>query len=190
MLKKILWGLGIVIALPLLAALLVKKQYHVETHVVIAQPTQVVFDYVRFLTNQDNYSVWASMDPNMQKSHQGIDGTVGFVSGWHSENPDVGTGEQEIKAIVEGERIDYELRFYQPFNAVSPAYMLTESVSEKETRVRWGFTGNLPYPMNLMLLFVDVEGMIAADLQQGLDNLKLIMEAPATEAEPPPADAG
>jgi len=191
MLKKILWALGIVIALPLLAALLVKKQYHVETQVVIAQPTQVVFDYVRFLTNQDNYSVWASMDPNMQKSHQGVDGTVGFVSGWHSENSDVGTGEQEIKAIVEGERIDYELRFYQPFNAVSPAYMLTESVSEKETRVRWGFTGNLPYPMNLMLLFVDVEGMIAADLQQGLDNLKLIMEAPAIEAEPaPPAAAG
>ncbi|MDX1392049.1 MAG: SRPBCC family protein [Rheinheimera sp.] len=181
MLKKILLAVGLLLALPLVAALFVKQDYRVETQVVIDQPKSVVFDYIRFLSNQDNFSVWAAMDPNMQKSYRGVDGTVGFVSGWHSENPDVGTGEQEIKAIDEGQRIDYELRFYQPYAAVSPAYMQTEALSDNQTRVSWGFAGHMPYPMNLMLLFVDVEGMIAADLQQGLDNLKLILEAPPAE---------
>ena len=178
MIKKILLAVALLLAIPLVSALFVKQDYQVESQVVIEQPTPLVFDYIRFLANQDNFSVWAAMDPNMQKSSRGIDGTVGFVSAWRSDNPDVGVGEQEIKAIVEGERIDFELRFAEPFTAVSPAYMTTEAISPTQTRVSWGFAGHMPYPMNLMLLVMDVEAIIAADLQQGLDNLKLILETP------------
>ena len=180
MIKKIVLLIVILLAIPLLVALFIKQDYQVKAEVVINQPKLVVFDYIRFLTNQDNFSVWAAMDPNMQKSSQGIDGTVGYISSWHSENRDVGTGEQEIMAINEGERIDFELRFYQPFSAVSPAYMQTQALTELQTRVSWGFAGHMPYPMNLMLVFIDVEAMIAADLQQGLENLKLILETPPT----------
>lgn len=183
MLKKILLVIVVLLAIPLLTALFVKQDYKVETQVVIQQPAQLVFDYIRFLGNQDNFSVWAAMDPQMQKSYRGVDGTVGFVSAWHSDNPDVGVGEQEIKAIVDGERIEFELRFLEPFAAVSPAYMTTEAITAQQTRVSWGFSGHMPYPMNLMLLVMDVENIIAADLQQGLDNLKLILEAPVQEAE-------
>lgn len=178
MIKKILLAVAILLAIPLVTALFVKQDYQVKAEVVIGQPSQLVFDYIRFLGNQDNFSVWVAMDPAMQKSSRGVDGTVGFVSAWQSDNPDVGVGEQEIKAIVEGERIDFELRFAEPFNAVSPAYMTTEAISPTQTRVSWGFAGYMPYPMNLMLLVMDVEGIIAADLQQGLDNLKLILETP------------
>lgn len=183
MIKKILLVLGVLLAIPLVVALFVKQDYKVETQVVIQQPAQVVFDYIRFLGNQDNFSVWAAMDPNMQKSYRGVDGTVGFVSAWQSDNPDVGSGEQEIKAIQEGQRIDFELRFYQPFESVSPAYMTTETIAPAQTRVSWGFAGHMPYPMNLMLLLMDVETIIAADLQQGLDNLKLILEAPPAQGD-------
>jgi hypothetical protein len=34
----------------------------------------------------------------------------------------------------------------------------------------------MPYPMNLMLLFMDMDGMLGKDLQQGLDNLKGVLE--------------
>jgi hypothetical protein len=61
--------------------------------------------------------------------------------------------------------------------------MTTEALTEQQTRVTWGFTGHMPYPMNLMLLVTDVESRIAADLQQGLQNLKLILELPVTEAD-------
>jgi hypothetical protein len=181
MLKKIILAVVILAAIPLVVALFVKQDYTVRTEVIIQQPELVVFDYIRFLTNQDNFSVWASLDPNMQKTYKGVDGTVGFISAWHSDNPDVGSGEQEIKAIVEAERIDYELRFFEPFAAVSPAYMQTEAITDQQTRVTWGFAGHMSYPMNLMLLVMDVEAMVAADLQQGLENLKLILEAPAAE---------
>lgn len=128
--------------------------------------------------NQDNFSVWAALDPNMQKSSDAVDGTVGYLSRWHSENSDVGSGEQQIIAITEGERIDLQLTFHQSFASVSHAYMTTAALSAGQTRVSWNFSRQLPYPVNLMLLFVDVEGMIAEDLQQGLENLKLILEMP------------
>ncbi|WP_350563104.1 hypothetical protein, partial [Psychrobacter sp. CAL346-MNA-CIBAN-0220] len=91
------------------------------------------------------------------------DATVGFVSAWASENPDVGVGEQEIIAIDEGKRIDFELRFISPFEATEPAYMSTTAVNANQTKVDWVFSGHFAYPTNLMFLFIDFETMIGAD---------------------------
>ena len=99
MLMKILIASAILIAIPLIVALFVKKDYAVEREITINKPKQEVFDYVKLLKNQDNYSIWATMDPNMKKTYRGTDGTVGFVSAWESKVDSVGVGEQEIKKI-------------------------------------------------------------------------------------------
>ena len=124
-LKKILITLGILIAIPLIAALFIKKDYAVEREIIINKPKQEIFDYIRFLKNQDNYSKWAMMDPSMKKTYTGTDGTVGFISAWDSNNKDVGKGEQEITKITEGFRIEFKLRFKLPFEAEDDAYMTT-----------------------------------------------------------------
>ena len=135
-----------------------------------------MFDYVKYLKNQDNYSKWATMDPNMKKTYTGTDGTVGFVSAWESEVKNVGVGEQEIKVIKEGEIVDWELRFKKPFENTDDAYMTTTSVSPNQTKVTWVFKGAFPYPMNLMTLFVDFDKELGGDLEIGLNNLKTILE--------------
>lgn len=175
-LKKILIVIGILIAIPLIVALFVKKDYAVEKEIVINKPKIEVFDYIKFLKNQDNYSKWNNLDPNMKKTYTGTDGTVGFISHWESDNEEVGWGEQEIKKITEGERIDFELRFIKPFEATEPAFMTTEAISENQTKVKWGFSGHMNYPMNLVMLFMDFEQMIGDDLQTGLTNLKSVLE--------------
>lgn len=175
-LKKVLIALAVIIAIPLVIALFVKKEYAVEREININKPNTEVFEYIKYLKNQDNYSKWATMDPNMKKDSRGTDGQVGFVSTWDSEIEDVGKGEQEIVKITEGKRIDFELRFIKPFEATEPAYMTTEAVSERETKVKWGFSGKMPYPMNIMMLFMNMEEMIGADLEEGLKNLKVVLE--------------
>lgn len=175
-LKKILLVIVVLIAIVLILAAFTKKKYGVEREIVINKPKQEVFDYIKHLKNQDNYSKWAMMDPAMKKTYTGTDGTVGFVSAWDSEKKDVGKGEQEIKKIAEGERVDFELRFIKPFESTEQAYMQTETVSPTSTRVKWGFDGHMNYPMNLMLLFMDFEKMIGDDLQTGLTNLKSNLE--------------
>jgi uncharacterized protein YndB with AHSA1/START domain len=174
---KTLLVLGLLVAFVLIGAALVKSEYAVEREVTIHKPRPEVFKYVKFLKNQDNYSVWSQMDPNSKKTYTGIDGTVGFIATWDSKNENVGKGEQEITKIVEGERIDLALRFQEPFETNDMAYMVTEDASDGHTKVKWGFNGKMKYPMNLLLLFMDMEGMLGKDLQQGLDNLKAKMES-------------
>jgi uncharacterized protein YndB with AHSA1/START domain len=174
--KRILIGILILIVLVLVTALFVKKEYGVEREVTINKSKQEVFDYVKLIKNQDKYSVWSTKDPNMKKEYKGNDGEVGFVSGWDSQDGEVGAGEQEIKKIVDGERIDMELRFTRPFKATDDAYFTFESAGENATKVKWGFKGKMAYPMNIMLLGMDMEKMLGDQLQTGLDNLKKLME--------------
>lgn len=174
--KYILVGLLSVIAIALIAALFTEKEYAVEREVVINKSKSEVFDYVIMLKNQDNYSVWAQRDPNMKKEFRGTDGTVGCVSAWESKMDEVGKGEQEVKQIIAGERIDYELRFMEPFEATDNAYIAFSAVDSTKTNVKWGFNGAMKYPMNLMLLMMDMDAMLGADLQTGLNNLKGILE--------------
>jgi hypothetical protein len=171
-------GLSIVgiVALVLIVALFINGKYAVEREVKINKSKQEVYDYVKYLKNQDNFSVWAKADPAMKKEFAGEDATVGCMASWDSENPDVGKGEQKIVKIAEGERIDYELHFIEPFESTDYAYLTTTSVNDSVTSVKWGFHGEMKYPMNLMMLFMDMEAMLAPDLQNGLNNLKGILE--------------
>jgi hypothetical protein len=175
-LKRILFVILAIIGLALITALFVKNEMKAEREVIINKPKNEVYDYVKYLKNQNDYSKWGTMDPAMKKQFKGTDGTVGFVSAWESEKDDVGKGEQEITAIKEGERIDYELRFIEPMESKATAYMITEAVSENQTKVRWGFNGRINYPFNIMYLFMDMEKMVGDDFSAGLNKLKTNLE--------------
>lgn len=175
--KLIFFFIGIIVLL-LIAGLFVKKEYAVERAIVINKPKAEVFNYVKFVKNQDNYSVWNKKDPAMKKDYKGNDGQVGFVAAWDSSDKEVGKGEQEIVNIVDGDRIDMKLRFKEPFEAEDNAYMITETVSPNEIKVKWGFKGTMNYPMNLMLLFMDMDKELGGALDAGLKDLKTILEKP------------
>jgi hypothetical protein len=54
--------------------------------------------------------------------------------------------------------------------------MQTDSVSQNETRVTWKFDSRMNYPMNIMLLFMNMDKMVGNDLAKGLINLKQVLE--------------
>ncbi|MCW2262733.1 MULTISPECIES: hypothetical protein [Sphingobacterium] len=78
-LKKIVIVLLLIVAVLLITALFLKKDYAVKREITINKPKQEVFDYIKYLRNQNNFSKWAMMDPLMTKTYQGTDGTVGFI---------------------------------------------------------------------------------------------------------------
>lgn len=67
-LKKILIAIVAIIAIALITALFVKKEYAIERTISINKPKEAVFNYIKYLKNQDTYSKWAMMDPNMKKT--------------------------------------------------------------------------------------------------------------------------
>ncbi len=174
-LKKILIGLVALIALILVVALFVKKDFAAEKEVVVNKPKQEVFNYIKLLKNQNEYGVWAKKDPSIKQEFTGVDGTEGFTSSWEG-NSDVGKGSQTIKKITDGQRLDLDLHFIDPMDSHSPAWITTDEVSPTQTKVKWGMSGKMAYPFNFLGLFMNMDEMIGKDLQEGLNNLKVIME--------------
>ena len=166
--------LGIIAAL-LIAGLFIPKGMKATREIIINKPNAEVFNYIKQLKNQDNYSKWGSMDPNMKKEYRGTDATVGFVSAWEG-NKKVGAGEQEITGVEEGRKLSTELRFIKPFKSVAQSTMTTEALSDNSTKVSWGFEGQMNYPMNIMKLFMNMEKSIGNDFGTGLSNLKSLLE--------------
>ncbi|GLU44439.1 SRPBCC family protein [Allomuricauda sp. NBRC 101325] len=166
--------LGIILLIAVLAAI-APKTYNVSRTIEISKSKAEVFNYLKFLKNQDEWSPWGKRDPNMQKKFTGKDGEVGAISYWKG-NKEVGEGEQELSKIVEGERIESQLRFLKPWKSTSDAYLVTEEIDEQRTRVIWGFSGNNQFPMSIMMLFMNMDKMIGKDFEEGLASLKEIME--------------
>ncbi len=163
-----------IIALFLIIALFIRHTYHVERDVEINKPKQEVFNYVKYIKNQESYNKWVMMDPDMRRNYIGTDGAPGFVSTWDSDNKNVGKGEQEIKGITEGEKLNLEVRFEKPFKNIANISMITQALQGNKTKVKWRMEGKNSYPMNLMNLFIP--GMLGKDLAISLTNLKAILE--------------
>jgi hypothetical protein len=50
------------------------------------------------------------------------------------------------------------------------------SENDSVSKVKWGFFGKIKYPMNFMLLLMDMDAMLGKDLEGGLTNLKKLLE--------------
>jgi hypothetical protein len=174
-LKRILFFIAAVVAIALITALFVSGDVSIKKEVVINKPKQQVFDYIKVLKNQNYYSVWSKMDPNIKQSYTGTDGTVGFVSAWEG-NSKVGKGSQTITGITDGEKIETDLHFIKPWESHSKAFITTTAATDSTTKVSWGFDSKIPYPLNLMCLFTDMKKMLGEDYEKGLTSLKTILE--------------
>lgn len=174
--KRILIALILIVSIVLITAYFMPREYAVTKEITINRRADSVFNYIRYFKNQNEFSVWSKIDPKMKLTYKGTDGTVGAISAWESEVKDVGIGEQEVTKIIEGKRIDFALRFKKPMEDTAVAFMSTETVSNDQTKVKWGISGVMPYPINIMLPMMKMDQMIGNDLQKGLVNLKAKME--------------
>lgn len=125
-----------ILAIPLTAAAFMDKQFTIEEKILIHKPLNKVFSYLKLLRNAENYNKWVMTDPNLQKEFSGADGTAGFLYRWKSDMKQVG---QDIKRIIEGNRIDYEIRFTKPFAGTSVSSLLTQPAGNGQTEVTWAF---------------------------------------------------
>lgn len=169
----ILLAIAGIIALLLGIAIFMKKEYNVQSEIIINAPREKVFDYLKQLKNQDNFNKWVMVDPNMERKFTGTDGTVGFIYAWKG-NKKASEGEQEIKALEEGKSIQTEIRFTGSFMAVAYADYILETAANNQTKVKWTNASTMKYPMNVMIPMV--EKMLPKDMNVSLHNLKTILE--------------
>jgi hypothetical protein len=162
-----------ILLLLLTIALFMKKDHFVKREIIINAPREKVFDYVKLLKNQDAFNKHAMAGPEREKEFKGTDGTVGYIYSWKG-NKDAGEGEKEIMNIIEGKKIETEIRFIKPMKTTASIIMETEPVSDVQTKVSWSNAGTLKYPINIMIPML--ERMLPKDMDASLLNLKNILE--------------
>jgi hypothetical protein len=162
-----------ILVLLLIIGLFMKRDHYVKREIIINAPRQKVFDYIRLLKNQDEFNKHAMVDPDRIREFRGTDGTVGYVYAWKGDK-DAGEGEKEIKNIIEGKRIEAEIRFVKPMTTSATIIMETESLSDNQTKVSWSNAGKLKYPVNIMIPVL--ERSVVKGMDSSLSTLKSILE--------------
>ncbi|NVN95769.1 MAG: SRPBCC family protein [Bacteroidetes bacterium] len=150
------------------------KEIIVEKSIIIDKPSLEVFNLLKITKNQENFSVWNMKDPNKETTSTGTDGTVGFNYTWNSKNNSVGAGSQKIITLIEGELIEYDLKFERPMKNVGKSKFAIQSLSSTQTKVTWTFLGPTKFPMSLFKRIF--QKMLGKDIIQSLENLKILLE--------------
>ncbi len=171
----ILLGVAGFTAFVLILAIFTKKGYSIQRKIVIHRPAADVYEFLRHTKNQEIFSKWVQTDPEMQRSYRGTDGEVGFVYGWNG-NKQAGEGEMETKKLIPNKGIEIEVRFIRPFKGVAQTPFSLEDSGDGKTTVSWGMVSSMSYPMNLVLLLMDMDKALGKDMESSLGVLKQHLE--------------
>jgi len=153
-----------------------KNEYLIRREITIHKPKHEVFDYIKYLKNQNEYSYYNRKDPETIKSYSGTDGEVGFTYSWSSKINSIGTGTQTISKIIEGEEMCCTIQFTKPLPLKSLASIALTEINENETKVTWTFSSVYKFPLNIIIYFVDLEKLIGTDIASSLVTLKENLE--------------
>lgn len=174
-LKWILIALTVVVAALAVGGLLLPATAHVERTTLIDAPRPTVFAVVNSFARFNEWSPWHERDPATRYEFSGPAFGVGARMTWTSENPEVGSGSQEITASTPFELVEVHLDFAAQGTAQA-FYRLTEV--DGGTQVTWGFDTDFGFDLIGRYLgrFL-FDDWIGPDYEHGLANLKTLAEA-------------
>ncbi len=175
MIIKIIVVLIAIVSVCLVIAMFSKNKYTLMREITINRSPGDVFNYLRYLKNQPEYNKWLLLDPNTKISYKGeSDGLPGAILVFESKSSQTGKGEFEIKKITDGERVDFEIRFLA-FTA--NGYIGVKALSPNSTKLTWVYNSGMNWPVNFLLLFMDMDKIIGNDIAESLSNMKRKLES-------------
>lgn len=193
MLKKLLIGLGVVVVLLAVFAIVVSMQpdeFKVTRTGTINAPPAAVFPHVNDLHKYQAWSPWTKLDPNAKYTFEGPEAGKGAVIRWDG-NDEVGAGSMTITESLPHQQIDMNLTFIRPFEGKSDVQFTFKPEGEQKdkTLVTWDMQGKNNFIAKAMCMFMDMDKMVGGDFEQGLENLNKVVEAaPHAEQDEPQAD--
>ncbi|MFD2597654.1 polyketide cyclase [Sphingobacterium corticis] len=139
-----------VITLILVSGIFMRRNHYVSREIIINAPQNEVFNFLRFLKNQEKFNKWVRADSERIELSEGNDGTKGYIYSWTGSEKS-GKGAKEIVDIINNKRIETEIRFEKPMKVTSSFVMETEFFSDSCTKVRLINSGILNYPINIII---------------------------------------
>lgn len=151
---------------------------HIERSVTVAASPADVYATVADFDKWPQWNPWREYDPNQKETFS--ENKVG-VGAWYTwEGDQTGSGRQEITEAVADQKIVQSLQFVEPFES-SAVVTFTFTPAGDQTTVNWGYDSQNGFMNKAFGLVMDMDAMLGADFQRGLDKLKPLVEKVATD---------
>ena len=174
MFKKIALVIVVLVAALLVYAATRPDSMHVERAARINAPPEKIFPLINDFHRWSSWSPYEKRDPAMKRVYGGAASGTGAVYEWEG-NRDVGQGRMEITESTPASRVAIKLDFIEPFEGHNTAEF-TLAPKGQSTDVTWAMHGPAPFISKLMQVFFNFDTMIGKDFEEGLANLKTLVE--------------
>jgi hypothetical protein len=182
--KKFFIFLSILVGIIVVAALVIgaiePTDIIVKRSALIKAPKEAVFEQMVLFKNWPNWSPWYKMEPTAKIVYEGIDGEPGSSYRW-AGGKKTGAGMMSNSG-VKGTEMNFDVLFTKPRKGKAHGILSADDTAGM-TKATWSFSMHMPYPMNAMCLFMDMDKMLGGDFESGLNNMKQYLESqgPAIE---------
>ena len=174
MLKWSLAAIAAVIVVFLIVVALQPTDFKVERSATMRAPAPAVFAQVNDFQSWQAWSPWEKVDPALKRQYEGPKAGTGAVYAWQG-NKDVGEGRMTITESKPAELVRIRLEFFKPMTAVNDTVFRFQP-SGDSTAVTWTMTGRNNFVAKAICLFVDMDKMVGGMFDQGLTQMKTIVE--------------
>ena len=175
MIKKLLAAVVLAVALFAGYVAMQPNDFRYERTATIAAPADKIFALVNSPKKMAEWSPWSKVDPNATITYEGPEAGVGAIHKWvgHSE---MGEGVATIMESTPNELVKTKLEFIKPMAATNTVEFALKANGDN-TDVVWSMYGTSDFLGKAMGIIFNCEGMINEKFDEGLTNLKTLVEA-------------
>lgn len=167
-------AVAVIVAAFLVIVALQPSDFRVERSATMRAPATAAYAQVNDFHRWRDWSPWEKVDPQLKRSYEGPRAGSGAQYAWVG-NKDVGEGRMTIVESRPGELVRIKLEFFKPFAAVNDA-QFSFKPSGDATAVTWSMTGRNNFLAKAICLFVDMDRMVGGMFEQGLAQMKAVVE--------------
>ena len=174
MLKMIGIALAVTVGVVLAVAATRPNDFRVQRSASIKAPAEKIFPHINDLHAFNSWNPFSKKDPNVKGSYSGAVSGAGAAYAFEG-NSEVGRGRIEITDSRPASEVRMSLHMLAPMEGRN-VVEFTLRPREDSTSVTWAIQGPMPYISKVLSLFCDLDAMIGKEFENGLAELKTIVE--------------
>ena len=172
--KTLLKSIVIFAVLLAVIGLFLPASTEVSRTVTVKANPDTLFPFISDFNEFNRWSPWYGVDPDARYRIEGPANGVGSKLVWESEHPRVGSGSQQITAMVPGRSVDTVLEFQGQGGAEARFELNPEN---DQTHVTWKFQTDWGFNLMGRYMGLMMDEWVGGQYEHGLEKLKILAEA-------------